>query len=102
MLPQGQGGVLFAEYDYMDQNMNWSNGRPAPAANNGDKDIRTDFTTSVCNTVQPQLGFPSRIALRLSPLQANFGGWFHLLEHPWRCPSRRAFIPGFSRTCPPG
>jgi hypothetical protein len=45
MLPQGQGGVFFAQYDYMDQNMNWSNGRPAPAANNGDKDIRTDFTT---------------------------------------------------------
>ena len=45
MLPQGQGGVLFAEYDYMDQNMNWSGGKPAPAANNGDKDIQTDFTT---------------------------------------------------------
>jgi len=44
MLPQGPGGMLFAQYDYMDQNMNWSNGRPAPAANNGDKDIRTDFT----------------------------------------------------------
>jgi len=45
MLPQGPGGTLFAEYDYMDQNMNWSNGRPAPAANNGDKEINTDFTT---------------------------------------------------------
>jgi hypothetical protein len=45
MLPQGPGGMLFVEYDYMDQNMNWSNGRPAPAANNGDSDIRTDFTT---------------------------------------------------------
>ncbi len=45
MLPQGPGGVLFAENDYMDQNMNWSDGRPAPAANNGDQDIRTDFTT---------------------------------------------------------
>src|SRR5580658_9046343 len=45
MLPQGQGGVLFAEYEYMDQNMNWSGGRPAPASHNGDSDIRTDFTT---------------------------------------------------------
>jgi len=45
MLPQGPGGMIFAEYDYMDQNMNWSNGRPAPAANNGDKEINTDFTT---------------------------------------------------------
>ncbi|HEX4120944.1 MAG TPA: hypothetical protein VH619_10035 [Verrucomicrobiae bacterium] len=45
MLPQGPGGMFFTEYDYMDQNMNWSDGSPAPAANNGDKDIRTDFTT---------------------------------------------------------
>jgi hypothetical protein len=45
MLPQGPGCVFFAEYNYMDQNMNWSNGHPAPAANNGDADIRTDFTT---------------------------------------------------------
>jgi len=45
MLPQGPGGMIFAEYDYMDQNMNWSNGSPAPAANNGDHDIRTSFTT---------------------------------------------------------
>jgi hypothetical protein len=37
--------MIFAEYDYMDQNMNWSNGSPAPAANNGDHDIRTSFTT---------------------------------------------------------
>jgi hypothetical protein len=45
MLPQGPGGVLYVMYDYMDQNMNWSNGHPAPAADNGDSDIRTDFTT---------------------------------------------------------
>jgi len=45
MLPQGPGGLLYVMYNYMDQNMNWSNGRPAPAANNGDSDIRTDFTT---------------------------------------------------------
>ncbi len=45
MLPQGPGWLLYMEYDYMDQNMNWSDGRPAPAANNGDADIRTDFTT---------------------------------------------------------
>ncbi|MGP8234760.1 MAG: hypothetical protein ACLQVW_05055, partial [Limisphaerales bacterium] len=44
MLPQGPGGMIFEEFDYMDQNMNWSNGSPAPAANNGDQDIRTYFT----------------------------------------------------------
>jgi len=45
MLPQGPGWLLFEEFDYMDQNMNWSNGRPAPAANNGDAEISTEFTT---------------------------------------------------------
>ncbi|HEY3915312.1 MAG TPA: hypothetical protein VGN61_12560, partial [Verrucomicrobiae bacterium] len=45
MLPQGPGCMFWTEYDYMDQNMNWSDGSPAPAADNGDKDIRTDFMT---------------------------------------------------------
>jgi opacity protein-like surface antigen len=45
MLPQGPGGMLYLEYDYMDQNMNWSHSSPAPTANNGDRDIRTDFVT---------------------------------------------------------
>src|ERR1700691_4698936 len=43
MLPQGPGGMIFAEYDYMDQNMNWHASSPAPAANSGDKAIRTHF-----------------------------------------------------------
>jgi hypothetical protein len=45
MLPQGPGGMFFTEYDYMDQDRNWHGSSPAPAANNGDHDIRTDFTT---------------------------------------------------------
>ncbi len=45
MLPQGPGGMFFTEYDFMDQNMNWHDTSPAPAANNGDHDIRTDFLT---------------------------------------------------------
>jgi hypothetical protein len=45
MLPQGAGGMAFVEYDFQDQTRNWANTGPAPSANNGDKDIRTDFTT---------------------------------------------------------
>jgi hypothetical protein len=45
MLPQGPGGMLFAEYDFQDQTLNWHGTAQAPAANNGDKEIRTDFTT---------------------------------------------------------
>jgi hypothetical protein len=45
MLPQGPGGMVFAEYDFQDQTWNWSGNSRAPAANNPDKEIRTDFTT---------------------------------------------------------
>ena len=45
MFPSGQGGMAWAQYDYQDQNHNWSGTSQAPAANNGDKDLKTDFTT---------------------------------------------------------
>jgi hypothetical protein len=34
---------LFAEYDFLDQTHNWSGTSRAPAANNDDKEIRSDF-----------------------------------------------------------
>jgi hypothetical protein len=43
MIPNGQGGMAWVQYDYMDQNQNWSGTASAPAANNGDKDIETHF-----------------------------------------------------------
>jgi hypothetical protein len=45
MFPQGQGGMAFLQYDYQDQNRNWSGTSQAPAANNDDKELSTDFTT---------------------------------------------------------
>jgi hypothetical protein len=45
MFPEGQGGMAFLQYDYQDQNQNWSGTSTAPAANNGDKEIETDFAT---------------------------------------------------------
>jgi hypothetical protein len=45
MLPSGQGGMAFLEYDYQDQNQNWSGISSAPGANNGDKEIETHFVT---------------------------------------------------------
>jgi hypothetical protein len=35
--------MVYFQYDYLDQNQNWSGAMPAPAANNSDKDIRTRF-----------------------------------------------------------
>jgi hypothetical protein len=46
MLPQGQGGTAFLEYDYQDQNKNWHGSSSAPADNNGDKNIRTTYLTA--------------------------------------------------------
>ena len=45
MLPQGPGGMVWLEYDYQDQNRNWSGSSRAPAADNDDKEIRTTFLT---------------------------------------------------------
>jgi len=45
MFPDGAGGMAFLQYDYQDQNRNWSGSSPAPATNNGDKEITTQFAT---------------------------------------------------------
>src|SRR5260221_12643435 len=39
------GGMLFIEYDYLDQSHNYSGTSSAPAANNPDKAIRSSFMT---------------------------------------------------------
>ncbi len=43
MFPTGEGGMAFLQYDYQDQNRNWSGTSRAPAANNDDKEISTHF-----------------------------------------------------------
>ena len=45
MFPSGQGGMAFLQYAYQDQNRNWSGTSQAPAINNDDKEIQTDFVT---------------------------------------------------------
>ena len=37
--------MAYLQYDYQDQNRNWSGTSQAPAANNGDKEIETHFVT---------------------------------------------------------
>ena len=45
MFPDGPGGMAFFEFDFMDQDKNWSGSSQAPAANNPDKRIKTEFMT---------------------------------------------------------
>jgi hypothetical protein len=45
MLPMGAGVVTSVDFDYQDQNHNWSGDSQAPAADNPDKDIRTSVAS---------------------------------------------------------
>ena len=45
LLPSGPGVTTFLEYDYSDQDRNWSGASRAPASDNSDKEIRTHFLT---------------------------------------------------------
>lgn len=46
MFPHDTGQMFFLENDFQDQNRNWHGAATAPAANNPDQDIRTDFVTA--------------------------------------------------------
>lgn len=46
MLPSGAGGTISLEYNYQDQNRNWSGGHSPLSTNNGDKEIRTNYYTA--------------------------------------------------------
>jgi hypothetical protein len=45
MLPSGEGGMAWLQYDYQDQNRNWNGASQAPSANNDDKEIETHFVS---------------------------------------------------------
>jgi hypothetical protein len=45
MMPAGAGIMTFLDYDYQDQDHNWSGSSEAPDAANPDKDIRTSWET---------------------------------------------------------
>ena len=46
LLPGGTGGTAFLEYDLLNQTQNWHGTSSAPAANNDDKNVRSDFYTA--------------------------------------------------------
>lgn len=46
MFPNGPGGMAWLQYDYMDQNQDWSGLEPGQADNNPDKEIQTHFITA--------------------------------------------------------
>ena len=45
MLPTGQGGMAYLAYDFQNQKHNWSGSSEAPASDNSDRQIKTDFYT---------------------------------------------------------
>lgn len=44
--PQGPGGLVWTEYDFMSQSRNWSGASPAPADNNPHKLIQTSWLSA--------------------------------------------------------
>jgi hypothetical protein len=44
MLPNGPGGMAFVAYDFVDQDQNWHESSDAPAADNDNKRIESQFT----------------------------------------------------------
>ncbi|HTK83626.1 MAG TPA: transporter [Patescibacteria group bacterium] len=46
VMPSGQGGTAYLEFDYADQNRNWHGDSRAPAADNDDKAVRNAFYTA--------------------------------------------------------
>jgi len=45
LMPDDAKASVFVEYDFMNQSKNWASGSSAPAEDNADKKIRTDFIT---------------------------------------------------------
>ncbi len=45
LLPEGRGSTLFTQFSYLDQTENWSGTSQAPAQDNEDRHIRTEFAT---------------------------------------------------------
>jgi hypothetical protein len=45
MIPNGPGGMVWAQYDYLDQNHNWHGSAEAPAQDNDDKKLVSNFAS---------------------------------------------------------
>lgn len=46
MMPTAEGGTVWLQYDYMNQNHNWAGTGPSASYNNPDKQIMTNFFTA--------------------------------------------------------
>ena len=70
MLPEGIGGTVYFEYDFQDQNINYSGSSRSPAADNPDKEIRTSFfTAGIQYMFNRSWGIQAEVPARLSILR---------------------------------
>lgn len=75
MFPTGQGGMAFLNYDYQDQNRNWSGTSEAPSVNNTDKEIETHFITAgVQYMFNDRWGAQVEIPYDLRTFKTDIGG----------------------------
>ncbi len=95
MLPQGPGGMVFAEYDFMDQNMNWSGASPRPRRTMATRRFGPTSPPSVCSTcstavgaLQVELPYDVRYFAHYRRRQRQWHRLHHL-ERLRRSPTRR-------------
>jgi hypothetical protein len=95
MLPTGSGLMTYFDYDYQDQNHNWSGSSQAPGADNPDKDIRTSFLT-----LGYQDMFSRSWGLRFEiPYERRYFETTGGATGDAAISGSRGFIPDFRRTC---
>jgi hypothetical protein len=82
MFPEHAGALAYLEWDFMDQNQNWSGTSAAPAVDNEDQRIRTNFWTagaqySFNRTWTLELAVPYWDRLFVTETAAGVGSFTH-------------------------
>ena len=102
MFPSGKGGTVFLDYDFMDQNHNWSKNFKASNDDNSDKKIRTSFINTGV-----QYMFNRRLGVQIElPYDHRYFKTIKEIGTPYRLLMTRlvicafvVFIPVFHRIC---
>jgi hypothetical protein len=98
MFPTGQGGMAFVQYNYQDQNRNWSGTSEAPGANNDDKKIETHFLTAGFQYLfNDRWGAQLEVPYAFRTFKTDVGGGNTITKH-WNQPGDlrvKGFYTGF-------
>ena len=78
MLPVGSGGMVWLQYDYQNQNINWNGHGRAPASFNSDKKIETSFyTPGIQYMFNRDWGIQAELPIATRFFETTDGGTLH-------------------------